>query len=566
MAAMAQAGRVKISAKRYQGKLVEWKGKFGWIQPLSPIDHPDAGKRGGKVFMGQEEVETEIELRGIVSFLVYRDANGLGAMHVRNVAFADEPAAQKASPAKGAAAKGAGKSAGKAQAAAPQWTPQQAPASGKGWQAKGAGKAAPATYNSGAVTGKGAGKAAPWAAAPAGKGGKATAAAAASSSSAGAKPVPWQRVGATAAAATGGAAQRSFSSGARPALGAVTPPRASPKVTGGPTIQVPKAKALIPRAAAKPGFVRPGVVPKFGAFAQRGLAAARARLATVAPTSKAAPTIRTPGVQKKILKSGAGPLLKPKQTGKDGAAAGAAEERAPPPAPDKTARQRIVKTRMTGKLFKWRGHIGFIKPSEPIVYAEDAEKAKKANFRGLFLHEADVDKGQEVAKGCEVSFFVYADPQGLGAEHVRKTKDAAPGETAPKAKAKAAANVPKAAAKASSGEVKKTILKSAATTGAGKGTGKGKDKPVVEKRPQRNRVSTDAIWGEVVEWKKTFGWIKPFEEFQHEKAKKGHEGKIYVHAKDVVGEQKNLSEGSQVEFHIYADTTGLGAEEVNVLY
>uniref|UniRef100_A0A7S4RST7 CSD domain-containing protein n=1 Tax=Alexandrium monilatum TaxID=311494 RepID=A0A7S4RST7_9DINO len=75
----------------------------------------------------------------------------------------------------------------------------------------------------------------------------------------------------------------------------------------------------------------------------------------------------------------------------------------------------------------------------------------------------------------------------------------------------------------------------------------------------RERVTEVPVTGEVVEWKGKYGWLKPHEEVKHDLAE-NHGGKLYVHEKDVL-DGAPLSAGQTVEFHIYADKTGLGAEE-----
>mmetsp|Transcript_30155 Transcript_30155/g.76234 ORF Transcript_30155/g.76234 Transcript_30155/m.76234 type:complete len:310 (+) Transcript_30155:56-985(+) len=81
----------------------------------------------------------------------------------------------------------------------------------------------------------------------------------------------------------------------------------------------------------------------------------------------------------------------------------------PKPKPKATpGRKRVRETPLTGKVKSWRGGFGFITPSEPIEHPL---------FTGsLFLHKADIDEPDKVDVGREVSFYLYADPQGLGAE------------------------------------------------------------------------------------------------------------------------------------------------------
>jgi len=66
---------------RVTGRIVEWKTKFGWIEPDAPIQHPEATRKGGRIFLGQDDVAEVISGVGAhVSFYVYADGTGLGAM------------------------------------------------------------------------------------------------------------------------------------------------------------------------------------------------------------------------------------------------------------------------------------------------------------------------------------------------------------------------------------------------------------------------------------------------------------------------------------------------------
>lgn len=78
---------------RITGSITEWKGKFGWIVPDAPINHPEARMKGGRIYMSQEDVLEVISGVGAeVSFYVYSDGAGLGALHVVPV---DSATAQK---------------------------------------------------------------------------------------------------------------------------------------------------------------------------------------------------------------------------------------------------------------------------------------------------------------------------------------------------------------------------------------------------------------------------------------------------------------------------------------
>eukprot|EP00928_Gymnodinium_smaydae_P047587 TRINITY_DN31772_c0_g1_i1.p1 TRINITY_DN31772_c0_g1~~TRINITY_DN31772_c0_g1_i1.p1 ORF type:complete len:348 (-),score=86.86 TRINITY_DN31772_c0_g1_i1:89-1132(-) len=113
-------------------------------------------------------------------------------------------------------------------------------------------------------------------------------------------------------------------------------------------------------------------------------------------------------------------------------------------------------------------------------------------------------------------------------------------------------------------------------TAAAKGEGRGKrgfkgvpkEMEWMLRRDARQTVETEegsplALTGEVLEWKGSYGWIKPKEQVDHPAAAfRG--GKIYVKAKDIVGAD-SLAAGASVRFNLYFDIQGLGAEEVTVL-
>lgn len=62
-----------------------------------------------------------------------------------------------------------------------------------------------------------------------------------------------------------------------------------------------------------------------------------------------------------------------------------------------------------------------------------------------------------------------------------------------------------------------------------------------------------------MEWKGKFGWVTATDPIEHEKAAK-RDGKLYVNAKDIIGGEE-LTVGQAVEFVVYEDSSGLGAEE-----
>mmetsp|Transcript_12071 Transcript_12071/g.22110 ORF Transcript_12071/g.22110 Transcript_12071/m.22110 type:complete len:475 (+) Transcript_12071:127-1551(+) len=104
--------------------------------------------------------------------------------------------------------------------------------------------------------------------------------------------------------------------------------------------------------------------------------------------------------------------------------------------------------------------------------------------------------------------------------------------------------------------------------GKGKGKSKGKDKGKGKKGKkkgpsgpnlERERITTEPVTGEVLEWKGKYGWIQPTIPPEHEKAVR-HGGRLYISMTDLVGCEE-LTQGSLCQFHIFVDANGLGAEE-----
>eukprot|EP00933_Yihiella_yeosuensis_P033866 TRINITY_DN2747_c2_g4_i1.p1 TRINITY_DN2747_c2_g4~~TRINITY_DN2747_c2_g4_i1.p1 ORF type:complete len:485 (-),score=113.67 TRINITY_DN2747_c2_g4_i1:55-1509(-) len=76
--------RKLVSTKRVVGTILDWRGKFGWIQPATPVDHEQASRSNGRIFLAAEDVQEELAgVGGPVTFFLFVDGNGLGAMNVR---------------------------------------------------------------------------------------------------------------------------------------------------------------------------------------------------------------------------------------------------------------------------------------------------------------------------------------------------------------------------------------------------------------------------------------------------------------------------------------------------
>jgi len=76
----------------------------------------------------------------------------------------------------------------------------------------------------------------------------------------------------------------------------------------------------------------------------------------------------------------------------------------------------------------------------------------------------------------------------------------------------------------------------------------------------RKRLSDKLIAGRVIQWKGSYGWIEPLVAMEHSQASR-HKGRIFVHGEDILGKW-TLKVGSIVEFYLYLDSQGLGADEV----
>lgn len=76
----------------------------------------------------------------------------------------------------------------------------------------------------------------------------------------------------------------------------------------------------------------------------------------------------------------------------------------------------------------------------------------------------------------------------------------------------------------------------------------------------RERITVVPTTGDLVSWHEGFAWIQPHSELDHPLARK-RGGKIYLAKCDLAPGVTLLLPGQLVKFHIYADDSGLGAEE-----
>jgi len=254
-------------------------------------------------------------------------------------------------------------------------------------------------------------------------------------------------------------------------------------------------------------------------------------------------------------------------------------------------RTRVSAEKFTGVCSTWKGKYGWITPDEPIEH----EKAGKHNG-SIFFGMNDIEGGNSIENGATVEFHIWEDSDGLGADEVVQT-GAGNGNGKGKGKSKdkgksggfnssATKGWGAFGGKANSGakgwntmaaqawQPAKGLNKGGFAKGGSfmskvfdktaafqKGGDKGKGKGKAHHKLPKTRVSSEKFTGTVKAWKGKYGWITPSETIEHEKASK-NKGDLYVGIDDLEGETKELTTGAMVEFHIFEDSAGLGADEV----
>lgn len=190
----------------------------------------------------------------------------------------------------------------------------------------------------------------------------------------------------------------------------------------------------------------------------------------------------------------------------------------------------------------------------------------------MFVHKRDLEGVEQLQRGQAVDFLVYADSTGLGAEECRPAE---PDEAPPGGEAAAAAREPRRR-RGAGGEAVEAVIKTIAkTTGARKWPGRQPAQGDAQARgvggdiegehfqdplaASRSRVfGRRRFTGIVKKWQGKFGFITPDEPIEHEAAEL-HGGDIFLHLNDVIGGEQ-LKRGDGVDFTLYADDGGLGAE------
>merc|ERR1719215_298813 len=108
----------------------------------------------------------------------------------------------------------------------------------------------------------------------------------------------------------------------------------------------------------------------------------------------------------------------------------------------------------------------------------------------------------------------------------------------------------------------------AAMKGGGKGTfsklasaGGGSGRAQWEGGPNlpRKRITSEPVVGKALSWKGKVGWLEADEPINHPKAS-ARQGHLYLHVKDLM-DGESLQAGQLVTFHVYEDSSGLGAED-----
>merc|ERR1712217_547427 len=80
---MGKSLRCRVTSMPIQGKVIEWKGTYGWVEPDEPLKHPTFN---GKLFLHKDDllVREEPTVGSVLVFLVYSDPSGLGVERALN--------------------------------------------------------------------------------------------------------------------------------------------------------------------------------------------------------------------------------------------------------------------------------------------------------------------------------------------------------------------------------------------------------------------------------------------------------------------------------------------------
>lgn len=73
-----------LSDQLIAGRVVQWKGSYGWIEAIVAIEHSEINRHKGRIFVHAEDIRGKWKLKvgSIVEFYLYLDSEGLGASEV----------------------------------------------------------------------------------------------------------------------------------------------------------------------------------------------------------------------------------------------------------------------------------------------------------------------------------------------------------------------------------------------------------------------------------------------------------------------------------------------------
>jgi len=94
--------RTRVSEEDRTGKVISWKGNYGWIAPDVAIEHESAKKRDGKVYVNKKDLKEgspEMGEGALITFKLFEDPSGVGAEEV--FVTKEAPKTEKPAPATG---------------------------------------------------------------------------------------------------------------------------------------------------------------------------------------------------------------------------------------------------------------------------------------------------------------------------------------------------------------------------------------------------------------------------------------------------------------------------------
>lgn len=244
-------------------------------------------------------------------------------------------------------------------------------------------------------------------------------------------------------------------------------------------------------------------------------------------------------------------------------------------------REILTNAMVYGVVAQVSGSTGWITPTEVIRHP--------MNRGRIYVHTLDVEEGVELEEGLAVVFWLYVDPQGLGAMRVKHSteeeveaeiellieKYGLEEEKVPLQKPGAIPAMYKsghqdllgdepAAKRLRTGALvtdlsdaqEEAVMLKAESVEAAKACAK-----FWKGEMQRERISESEVTGEVVVWYGTHGWISLHEDLLHPKALERN-GKVYM-SKEDLDDGGTVRGGDMVQFHVFLDDSGLGAESIS---